>query len=93
MKWIVYLVLFCAITDIVIIEYNINKKNDVFMPGFYVVLLLLVVIYSILAVRFIRKKKMMEKRIVFSIMILLPSLIFLFIHVLILFANIFVWIK
>lgn len=87
MKWIIYVVCTCAVVDLALLMYSIDRKVDVFAPGIYVLGLSLLITYTILIVLLIEKKDWFETRILLSIFLLLPCLIYLFIHLLILFLN------
>lgn len=87
MKWIIYIVCACAVFDVALLKYNIENKVDVFAPGIYVLGLIFLIIYTVLIVLLIKKKDWFETRTLLPIFLLLPSLIYLVVHLLILFLN------
>lgn len=92
MRWIIYIVGLCIVIDFLLIQYNVRHKADVFAPGIYIVLSLLVLLYTILSVVVIDKKSLFAKRTLLSIFILSPCFIYIFIHVLVMLAHVFSWI-
>jgi len=81
MKWVIYLVSGCAVADFFILNHSINNEIDVFAPGLYIVLLLLLIIYTVSFTLLIEKKELMNRRAFLSVLILIPCFIYLFIHV------------
>jgi hypothetical protein len=74
------------------IRYNIGQKADVFAPGFYVLILLAFLLYTIFAVVLIEKKSLFDKSALLSLFILSPCFIYLVIHLIAIIVNVCSWI-
>lgn len=87
MRWIIYLVCTCAVIDLIILKNNIDNKVDVFAPGIYVFVLIFIVFYTIFFVLLIERREMFDRKLLLSIFILSPCLLYLIAHIFIVFAN------
>lgn len=88
MKWISYLVILCAIIDLVVINRSIHNNVDVFAPGFYVLILAGLIIYTLMVTYLINRYSWLDERPILSFFILAPSILYLFFHLIILIVNI-----
>jgi hypothetical protein len=85
MRWIIYSVIGFALIDILILNYRINNKADVFAPGLYVILLGFLILYTFFFVSLIENKGYMVKYTFLSVLILMPCFIYLIIHAFLIF--------
>jgi hypothetical protein len=87
------LILFLSSIDLVLIEYNIRNKVDVFMPGLLFMAILIFDIYTIVIQLIIKRKNMLENNLMLSFLFLSPCVIFLFVHLIIGLSYVFVWLR
>ncbi|NML42102.1 hypothetical protein HHL17_33255 [Chitinophaga sp. G-6-1-13] len=88
MKKIPYLVLLCAIVDLVMLNNSIRHNIDVFAPGIFVLLVVLLTIYTFGITFLINRYNLMDRIPVLSYLLLAPGVLYLVAHVLILVLNI-----
>jgi hypothetical protein len=91
MRWIIYGITGCIIYDIIAVQYHISRGTDVFVPGFYVVIFSVILLYTIGVVRLVDKKALFDKSIALSVLLLAPCFIFLLLHALLFVINICSW--
>jgi hypothetical protein len=88
MNWFIKSVIACNLFDLGILIYRITMGVDIFMPKLYVLLVILLFIYSLTIYKIINKTNLLKRNLFISIILLFPSIIYLFIHVIIFIAHI-----
>ena len=77
---IIYLVVACSAWDI--LEYIFDKKADVSFSGLILLVILIINVYTVFVAWFIRKREFFEEHPFRSVLLLMPSYLYLIFHLL-----------